>query len=103
MTKVSPKTIVGAGRTRFLRPGEKYHWVRETAWEREWEAEGLLPKRWAVASEPVVVETYRERRPLRTIQEMMLDHMNSGYAPWDPETWWSLQLRKPPGTIDPEK
>ena len=50
--------IAGSRKVKFLKPGEKYHWVRETAWEREWEAEGLLPKRWAVAGEPVVVDTY---------------------------------------------
>lgn len=55
---MTDNTIVGAGRVKFLKPGEKYHWVRETQWERDWEAEGLLPKRRAVASEPVVVETY---------------------------------------------
>lgn len=55
---MNDNTIVGACRPRFLKPGEKYHWVRETQWERDWEAEGLLPKRWAVASEPVVINTY---------------------------------------------
>ena len=59
---MNKNTIVGAGRPRFLKPGEKYHWVRETAWEREWEAEGLLPKRWAVASEPVVIATYVDKK-----------------------------------------
>lgn len=56
---MTDNTIVGSGRVKFTKPGEKYHWVRETEWERQWEAEGLLPKRWAVASEPVVISTYR--------------------------------------------
>ena len=73
-------TIVGAGRPRFLKPGEKYHWVRE------WEAEGLLPKRWAVASEPVVVETYNH--------DWQRDH------PWEGCMTMSLVS---PGPIDPEK
>lgn len=55
---MNDNTIVGAGRVKFLKPGEKYHWVRETQWERDWEAEGLLPKRWAVANRPVVINTY---------------------------------------------
>ena len=57
---MNDNTIVGSGRVKFIKPGERYHWVRETEWERQWEAEGLLPKRWAVASEPVVVESYRD-------------------------------------------
>ena len=69
-TKMNNDTIVGSRRPKFLKPGEKYHWVRETEWEREWEAEGLLPKRWAVASEPVAVETY-----------------NPSFV-WDPVTNW---------------
>lgn len=95
-------TIVGSRRPRFLKPGEKYHLVRETEWEREWEAEGLLPKRWAVASEPVVVETCKPsvvevlhnrlkeyRTKIRTIDEHMLDQMNPDYVLWDYRTWWS--------------
>lgn len=58
---MTDNTIVGSGRVKFTKPGEKYHWVRETEWERKWEAEGLLPKRWAVASEPVVISTYNEK------------------------------------------
>jgi len=57
--RVNNNTIVGSGRVKFTKPGEKYHWVRDTEWERQWEAEGLLPKRWAAASEPVVISTYR--------------------------------------------
>ena len=56
---MTDNTIAGSGRVKFTKPGDKYHWVRETEWERQWEAEGLLPKRWAVASEPVVISTYR--------------------------------------------
>lgn len=55
---MNDNTIVGPCRVKFTKPGEKYHWVRETEWERQWEAEGLLPKRIAVASEPVVVGRY---------------------------------------------
>ena len=58
---MTDNTIVGSGRVKFTKPGEKYRWVRETEWERKWEAEGLLPKRWAVASEPVVISTYNEK------------------------------------------
>lgn len=58
---MTDNTIVGLGRVKFTKPGDKYHWVRETEWERQWEAEGLLPKRWAVASEPVVISTYNEK------------------------------------------
>ena len=56
---MTDNTIVGTSRVKFLKLGEKYHLVRETQWERDWEAEGLLPKRWAVASEPVVISTYK--------------------------------------------
>lgn len=56
---MTDNTIVGTSRVKFLKPGEKYHLVRETQWERDWEAGGLLPKRWAVASEPVVISTYK--------------------------------------------
>ena len=52
-------TIYGNRRVKFLKPGERYHWVRDTEWERAWEAEGLLPKRWAVAGGPVVISTYK--------------------------------------------
>lgn len=86
---MNDNTIVGSGRVKFTKPGEKYHWVRETEWERQWEADGLLPKRWAVASEPVVVETYREQTPMRSFEELVLDHQNPNYVPWDVKTWWS--------------
>lgn len=56
---MNDNTIVGTGRVKFIKPGERYHWVRDTQRERDWEAEGLLPKRWAVASEPVVISTYK--------------------------------------------
>ena len=43
------------------------------------------------------------KMPLRSVGDMMLDHQNPDYVPWDTETWWSNPSYKPPGSIDPDK